>query len=609
MRAAVRHSWIVLVGGLAAPVVVAGLSLAVGPAAQQLETQQPEGQQPPTFRRAVNLVMVDAYPTAKDRPVLDLAQEEFEILEDGVPQKVAMFERKTFRAPVPEPLRAEPRTVAESNRMAADPRSRVFVLYLDTYHLPDLFQGVNHYPARDALRTWMRSLIGEDDVVGFLTPELDAETMTFTRRTSAIDDFLRERWMREIRVDDFDPTERMYQTCYTRNEEQWVLEAMIARKRERQVLKTFHELVGRLADLREDRKAVILVGGGWWVYGPDQKLAAPLPYRPLPGSGRIGVDPTGRLGVGRRDDQLQGAFQECEKDRLMLANVDHQRDFQSLMGRANRANVSIYPIDPRGLAAPARIADQDRLKRLRETMRDLATSTDGFTVIDTNDFDRGMKRIVDDMSSYYLLGYYSTNAKLDGKFRKITVRVKRPGVSVRARNGYLAPTAAEMAPPPKPPGPTGAAAAPRGPRADAVAGALAELNKLERGREASADVSWKFIGPAQSQMGKPLLFRRGPATGPGYVATTDMRFRRTDRLRVDIPTAAALESIAAALLDRTGKPLAFPVTLAERVENGVRYVSGDIAFAPLAIGDYVLEIARRDPAGESFALVAFRIVP
>jgi len=581
------------------------LSLLVAPAASQVGDQQP-----PIFRRAVNLVMVDAYPTAGGKPVVDLNQGEVEILEDGVPQKVAVFERKTFRAPVPDPLRAEPRTVAESNRMAADPRSRVFVLYLDTYHLPGLLnEGVNQYPARDAVRTWMRSLMGEDDVVGFLTPELDAETMTFTRRTSAIDDFLRERWMREIRVDDHDPTERMYQTCYTRDEEQWVLEAMIARKRERQVLKSLHELVNRLGDLREDRKAVILVGGGWWVYGPDQKLAAPLLNRPLPGSGRIGVDPTGRLGVGRRDDQLQGAFQECEKDRLMLANVDHQRDFQSLMGRANRANVSIYPIDPRGLAAPARVEQQDALEHRRSTMRDLAASTDGFTVIDTNDFTTGVRRIVDDMSSYYLLGYYSTNAKLDGRFRKITVRVKRPGVSVRARNGYLAPTEAEMAPPPKPPGTAGAPAAPRTPRSDAVAGALADLTRLRPGREAPADVSWKFTGPAQNLVGKPLLFRRSPATGPGYVATTDMRFRRTDRLRIDVPTAAALDTMTATLLDRTGKPLAFPVTLAEREESGVRYVSGDIALAPLAIGDYLLEITRRDPAGDSSAIIAFRIVP
>ncbi len=55
-----------------------------------------------------------------------------------------------------------------------------------------------------------------------------------------------------------------------------------------------------------------------------------------------------------------------------------------------------------------------------------------------------MKRIGADLSSYYLLGYASTNAKLDGKFRKITVRVKRAGVDVRARRGYRAPTQKEV---------------------------------------------------------------------------------------------------------------------------------------------------------------------
>ena len=184
--------------------------------------QAPQAQVPPqapVFRRAVNLVMVDAYPTAGGAPIADLAQDEFEILEDGVAQRVAVFERKTFRAPVPEPLRDEPRDLRESNRIAADPRSRVFVLYLDTYHLPDLFQGVNHYPAQEALRTWLRSLVGEDDVIAFMTPEMDVETLTFTRRTSAIDEFLRERWMREIRIDDHDAIERMYQMCYSRPEE------------------------------------------------------------------------------------------------------------------------------------------------------------------------------------------------------------------------------------------------------------------------------------------------------------------------------------------------------------------------------------------------------
>ena len=61
-----------------------------------------------------------------------------------------------------------------------------------------------------------------------------------------------------------------------------------------------------------------------------------------------------------------------------------------------------------------------------------------------NDIEKGFKRITDDLSAYYLLGYYSTG-KLDGRFHSIRVRVKRAGVEVRARRGYLAPSAADVA--------------------------------------------------------------------------------------------------------------------------------------------------------------------
>ena len=131
--------------------------------------------------------------------------------------------------------------------------------------------------------------------------------------------------------------------------------------------------------------------------------------------------------------------------------------YQDLIDVANRSNVSIYPVDSRGLAAsdtpigsgrersPA--AEINRVRRRVEGLRTLAVDTDGIAVINTNDLDTGLKRIVADMSSYYLVGYYTKNAKLDGRFRKITVRVKRPGVNVRARRGYKAATAAELAAP------------------------------------------------------------------------------------------------------------------------------------------------------------------
>ena len=78
-----------------------------------------------------------------------------------------------------------------------------------------------------------------------------------------------------------------------------------------------------------------------------------------------------------------------------------------------------------------------------ENLESLADNTDGLAVVNTNNIDAGIRRVVDDLSSYYLLGYYS-GGRLDGKYHKITVKVKRPGVDVRARHGYRAATEEEV---------------------------------------------------------------------------------------------------------------------------------------------------------------------
>src|SRR5207244_9059001 len=83
----------------------------------------------------------------------------------------------------------------------------------------------------------------------------------------------------------------------------------------------------------------------------------------------------------------------------------------------------------------------------------LADNSDGRAIVNRNDLDVGMKQIIRDSSAYYLIGYNSTQAPADGKFHEIKVRVKRPGVQVRARKGYWALTAEETAKalaPPKP---------------------------------------------------------------------------------------------------------------------------------------------------------------
>ena len=95
-------------------------------------------------------------------------------------------------------------------------------------------------------------------------------------------------------------------------------------------------------------------------------------------------------------------------------------------------------------AAPNVVQDQQSLRRRHDALANLASATDGIAVTNSNDLDAGLRRIADDLT-HTCIGYYSTNAKLDGRFRTIAVRVKRPGVEIRARRGYRAPTEAEVA--------------------------------------------------------------------------------------------------------------------------------------------------------------------
>jgi len=95
------------------------------------------------------------------------------------------------------------------------------------------------------------------------------------------------------------------------------------------------------------------------------------------------------------------------------------------------------PIGPEAPPPPA--VDQAILRNKLMSLRELAERTDGLAVQNTNDLTSALARIGRDLSSYYLIGYDSTNPKLDGTYRAIKMTVKRPGVNVRARRGYRAP--------------------------------------------------------------------------------------------------------------------------------------------------------------------------
>jgi VWFA-related protein len=440
---------------IALAVVAAMLAVLTSTSAQTPAPQPPpRDPQQPTFRTEANFIRVDVFPTKDGKPVKDLAAGDFEVLEDGVAQKIETFEYVEVRS-TPQELRQEPNTIGESRNMMRNPRARLFVLFLDVPNVT--ISGTWH--VREPLVRFMDRVLGEEDLIGIMTPTMSPADVVFARKTQVLAGGLRDKWPfgeRHTIVED--DKDILYKACYPWDATQDVVAEMKARRKERMTFDALHDLVLWLRDQREERKAIITVSEGWRLFreNPDltrlRVIDASGATEPVPGPEPLGVGPDGRLRVG--NPYGGGTKTECDRERLHLSLIDNDQYFRDLMDIANRANASFYTVDPRGLPAadapigpaqpPPVHVDQANLRHRIETLQVLASNTDGVAVINSNDIDKGLRRMADDLTSYYLLGYYSTNTKFDGRFRQIRVKVERPGVDVRARRGYKAATREEI---------------------------------------------------------------------------------------------------------------------------------------------------------------------
>ena len=567
-------------------------------------TQQPQ-QPPPRFRAEANLVRVDVYATKDGVALQDLNAEDFEVYEDNTPQKIDTFEHVVVQTGGSQEERAEPTSVTAANQLAADPRRRVFVLFLDT----ETVDVSGSHAIKEPLIELMTRMMGPDDLVAVMTPTMSPSEMTFGRRTKVIEDGLRQNWIWGRRDSiSLDEQERLYSDCYPprapgESIPSVLATKMIERRRERLVLDSLLDLIRYMGSIREGRTAVITVSDGWKLFQPDPSMTAPRSGDPIPGAPPpVGVGQGGGL-TSRINNGSSGPSDrtECEKDRMELAMVQHDRLFRDLFGEANRANVSFYPIDPRGLPAfdtpidrplpPA--ADHAQLVGRIETLQTLAENTDGIAMVNNNDLKKQIRRIADDLTSYYLLGYYSTNSKLDGKYRTIKVRSKRPGIEVRSRRGYSAATAEEIAK---------ARLASETVVPEAKAAVNRALGTIETDARAAGRKTARVAGD-------PVVLHRGPSTGNQVQPADGRIFPRSERVRLEMEAAAGAPLWTGVLLDRNGTKTAVPVVAGERTDaaTGQRWLTADITLAPLGAGDYVVELSTTTGADTHKSLVAIRV--
>ena len=378
-----------------------------------LAAQQPV----PTAKFTVTSQLVIVNVSVRDRngrSMEGLSARDFTVLEDGKAQKISVFEHQQLES---EPAATAPPPAAPAGETVRKPQITPSapgqVRYKDR-RLLVLFFDFSSMPPDDQLRAQKSSL---DFLDRQMTPSDLVAIMAFTNRLQVLEDFTQDR------------------------------------SRLAEIIKGFHigeasEQAGE-ATTADDAENGTDTGAAFTadetefnIFNTDRKLTA------LESAVRmLGSLPEKKAlvyfssGVGK-------------------TGTENQSQLKSTVNAAVRGNVSFYPIDARGLVAtpPAGDATQasargsgiysgnsqrqmrSRYNDQQETLYTLAADTGGKALLDSNDLAAGIVQAQKDISSYYILGYYSTNAAEDGRFRRIRVQLEsQPQAKLDFRSGYFAP--------------------------------------------------------------------------------------------------------------------------------------------------------------------------
>jgi VWFA-related protein len=376
----------------------------------------------PTFRVAVDLVMLDVIPRDESgRFVSDLQPSDFEVLEDGVRQEIVsavlVHGGRVFRLQTAPPSRpvAEGIVLPET-RPVTEAAGRIFVILVDDLHL-DVHDTTL---VRDLMKKISTTLIHDGDTFAIVStgPSAIEEPLTYDRRRL-------QAAIGRVKGSGLDPSEIFASPRDS------ALGPADVRRRVHVAFSTAYQLMQDLEKVRDRRKALILLSNG---YDLD-----PFPQA------RLGKDQVfgGRYGMPTVDDERGERLLALQTERDRFADVDLAAELHALGNAANRANVSIYAIDPRGIApfigADLQLGQDERkihLQKTQASLRTLAEATGGLAIVNDNDFTSALKRIDAETSDYYVLGYYLSDRDPAKRTRRLEVRVKRANVTAWSRSSY-----------------------------------------------------------------------------------------------------------------------------------------------------------------------------
>jgi VWFA-related protein len=372
---------------------------------------QQQNQEPATFTASTQLVVQTV--TVKDKkgnPIKGLTVKDFSVTEDGKPQTIAFVEHQEFPdEPAPEPeytARAVP--VPRLTRTKIEPEKpgnlryrdrRLIALYFDMTAMPMQDQ----FRALAAAQKFVRTQLTSSDLVAIL--------MFAGGAVQVLEDFTADR-------------EKLLTT----------LQTLVVGEEE--------DLEAALNDPNADTGTAFGQNDAEFnLFNTDRQLAAL-----------------------QTAAQMLGTLSEKKAlvyfaSGLRLNGVDNQAQLHATINAAVRAGVSFWPVDARGLVAQAPLGDASRgspggqamytggsamtlavnFYRSQDTLYALAADTGGKALLDYNDLTRGIVQAQQAIESYYLIGYYTTNQALDGRFRRIKITLNGDlQADLDYRQGYFA---------------------------------------------------------------------------------------------------------------------------------------------------------------------------
>ena len=401
-------------------------------------------QQPPirAFRTGIDLTSVTATVTDKDgRLVTGLPREAFEIYEDGVRQDIVSLTLshggRVNNVLVAPPAAAPEGIILPPPRAASDVSGRVFLFFVDDLHV----EFGNTGRLRDLFKRISKDLVHDGDMFGIVSsgPSSIAVDMTYDKRR--LDEAVKKMTGNELKPSDIisdaiglgAPAEVAY--------------------RAHTAFSTVNDVLKQLEQLHNRRKAIVYVSDGY-DFNPFQDSRLGLmdsnsPFQQNPFTTLQNQTSTADENANRGVDP----FTEQQKQSAEFSDADLASELGELTRAANRANATIYTIDPRGLVAGGDLGEQvdpsqwsAYIQKSQDSLRTLADETGGIAVVNQNDFDKALKRIDADASDYYVLGYYSKNPDPTKRRRAISVKATKGGatLNVVSRKEYV------LKPPPAP---------------------------------------------------------------------------------------------------------------------------------------------------------------